>query len=195
MEGSIFVAGAAVKWLRDGLGIITDAAQTGPIAARAGGSGGVYLVPAFTGLGAPHWDPDARGALIGLTRDSGVDAIVTATLQSVAYQTRDLVDAMARDGTPLAALRVDGGMAVNDWLLQFMADVLGIPVSRPRLTESTALGAAVLAGYRAGVLPSLGYLPGLGGEDRRFEPAMAEAERERLYAGWQAAVARVRSSA
>jgi glycerol kinase len=195
MEGSIFVAGAAVKWLRDGLGIITDAAQTGPIAARAGGSGGVYLVPAFTGLGAPHWDPDARGALIGLTRDSGVDAIVTATLQSVAYQTRDLVEAMARDGTPLAALRVDGGMAVNDWLLQFMADVLGIPVSRPRLTESTALGAAVLAGYRAGVLPSRGYLPALGGEDRRFEPAMAEDERERLYAGWQAAVARVRSSA
>jgi len=195
MEGSIFVAGAAVKWLRDGLGIISNAAETGAIAARAGGSGGVYLVPAFTGLGAPHWDPDARGALIGLTRDSGVEAIVTATLQSVAYQTRDLVEAMARDGTPLAALRVDGGMAVNDWLLQFMADVLGIPVSRPRLTESTALGVAALAGYRAGVLPSLGYLPALGGEDHRFEPAMAEAERERLYAGWQVAVARVRSTA
>ena len=195
MEGSIFVAGAAVKWLRDGLGIISNAAETGAIAARAGGSGGVYLVPAFTGLGAPHWDPDARGALIGLTRDSGVEAIVTATLQSVAYQTRDLVEAMARDGTPLAALRVDGGMAVNDWLLQFLADVLGIPVSRPRLTESTALGAAALAGYRAGVLPSLGYLPALGGEDHRFAPAMAEAERERLYAGWQVAVARVRSTA
>ena len=195
MEGSIFVAGAAVKWLRDGLGIIANAAETGAIAARAGGSGGVYLVPAFTGLGAPHWDPDARGALIGLTRDSGVEAIVTATLQSVAYQTRDLVDAMARDGTPLATLRVDGGMAVNDWLLQFMADVLGIPVSRPRLTESTALGAAALAGYRAGVLPSLGHPFGRGGEDHCFQPAMAEAERERLYAGWQVAVARVRSTA
>ena len=195
MEGSIFVAGAAVKWLRDSLGIIASAADTGAIAARAGGSGGVYLVPAFTGLGAPHWDPDARAALIGLTRDSGVDAIVTATLQSVAYQTRDLVDAMTRDGTRLAALRVDGGMAVNDWLLQFMADVLGIPVSRPLLTETTALGAASLAGWRAGVLPSLGHLPAQGGEERRFEPAMAETERERLYAGWQAAVARVRSSA
>ena len=195
MEGSIFVAGAAVKWLRDGLGIIASAADTGPIAARAGGSGGVYLVPAFTGLGAPHWDPDARGALIGLTRDSGVDAIVTATLQSVAYQTRDLLDAMARDGTELAALRVDGGMAVNDWLLQFMADVLGIPVSRPRLTETTALGAAALAGYRAAVLPSLAYLPSLGGEERCFMPAMPAVERDRLYAGWETAVSRVRSIA
>ncbi len=194
MEGSIFVAGAAVKWLRDGLGIIQSAADTEAIATRTRDVGGVYLVPAFTGLGAPHWDPDARGALIGLTRDSGVDAIVTATLQSVAYQTRDLLDAMARDGTRLGELRVDGGMAVNNWLLQFMADVLAIPVSRPRVTETTALGAAALAGYRAGVLPSLGHLASLYGEERRFIPAMPASERERLYSGWQAAVARVRSA-
>ena len=192
LEGSIFVAGAAVKWLRDGLGVIAHAADTEAIARRTGDAGGVYLVPAFTGLGAPHWDPHARGALLGLTRDSGIDEIVTATLQSVAYQTRDLLDAMARDGTTLDELRVDGGMAVNDWLLQFMADVLAIPVSRPRMTETTALGVAALAGTRAGVLGSLGQLPAQCGLERRFEPAMPAAQRERLYAGWLEAVARVR---
>jgi glycerol kinase len=191
LEGSIFVAGAAVKWLRDDLGLIRSAAETEALAVQ--GAGGVYLVPAFTGLGAPHWDPHARGALFGLTRDSGRAAIVAAALQSVAYQTRDLVEAMARDGTRLAELRVDGGMAVNNWLMQFMADMLGIPVSRPRLTETTALGAASLAGLQRGVLPSLDHLPSLCGEERRFLPAMADAERERLYAGWQDAVARVRS--
>ncbi|MFM7275072.1 MAG: FGGY family carbohydrate kinase, partial [Gammaproteobacteria bacterium] len=193
MEGSIFVAGAAVKWLRDSLGLVSSAAQTAEIAARGKGSGGVYLVPAFTGLGAPHWDPDARGALIGLTRDSGVEAIVTATLESVAYQTRDLVEAIARDGMQLAELHVDGGMAVNDWLLQFMADVLGIPVCRPRMTEATALGAAALAGYHAGLFGSLGDLAAQGGLERRFEPAMPAARRDRLYAGWLEAVERVRS--
>jgi glycerol kinase len=193
MEGSIFVAGAAVKWLRDGLGAIASAADTEAIARRTGDAGGVYLVPAFTGLGAPHWDPHARGAILGLTRDSGIEQIVTATLQSVAFQTRDLLDAMARDGIRLAELRVDGGMAVNDWLLQFMADVLAIPVSRPRMTETTALGAAALAGLGAGVLASLGELPSRCGEDRRFEPRMPQAQRERLYAGWLEAVERVRS--
>ena len=193
MEGSIFVAGAAVKWLRDALHMVEHAADTESIAARAGDAGGVYLVPAFTGLGAPYWDPQARGAIIGLTRDSGFEAIVTATLQSVAYQTRDLLDAMARDGTRLEALRVDGGMAMNNWMLQFLADLLGIPVSRPRMTETTALGVACLAGYRKGLLPSLGYLPSLCGEERGFAPVMADARREQLYAGWRDAVARVRT--
>ena len=193
MEGSIFVAGAAVKWLRDALHLVEHAADTESIAARAGDAGGVYLVPAFTGLGAPHWDPQARGAILGLTRDSGLDAIVTATLQSMAYQTRDLLEAMGRDGTRLQALRVDGGMSVNNWMLQFMADLLGMPVSRPRMTETTALGVASLAGYRQGVLPSLAHLPSLCGEDRRFTPGMSDARREQLYAGWLDAVARVRT--
>jgi len=191
MEGSIFVAGAAVQWLRDTLGMVVSAAETELIAAAANGNAGVYVVPAFTGLGAPHWNPHARGAILGLSRDSGVAAIVTATLQSVAYQTRDLLDAMARDGTRLAMLRVDGGMAANNWLLQFMADMLGMTVSRPRVTEATALGAASLAGLRQGVLATLDDLPRACGEDRRFEPSMAAAERESLYAGWQDAIARV----
>nr|MBP6480785.1 glycerol kinase [Pseudomonadales bacterium] len=194
LEGSIFVAGAAIKWLRDALGLIASAGESEQVALRAPDPGGVYLVPAFTGLGAPHWDPAARGAILGLTRDSGAEAIVTAALQSVAYQTRDLLDAMARDGTTLDVLRVDGGMAANSWMLQFMADMLGIPVSRPRITEATALGAASLAGYRLGMLPSLDHLTAQCGEDRRFLPAMPEPERARLYAGWLDAVARVRTT-
>ena len=193
LEGSIFVAGAAIKWLRDALGLIASAADSELAARRSADTGGVYLVPAFAGLGAPHWDPHARGAIVGLTRDSGVDAIVTAALQSVAYQTRDVLDAMAADGSRLDALRVDGGMAVNDWLLQFMADVLGIAVSRPRVTEATALGAASLAGYRLGALAALDALSSARGEDRRFEPSMPAAERERLYAGWLDAVRRTRT--
>ena len=193
LEGSIFVAGAAIKWLRDSLGLIASAGESERVASRAPDPGGVYLVPAFTGLGAPHWDPAARGAILGLTRDSGAEAIVTAALQSVAYQTRDLLDAMARDGTTLDVLRVDGGMAANSWMLQFMADMLGIPVSRPRITEATALGAASLAGYRLGMLPTLDHLTAQCGEERRFLPAMPEPERERLYAGWLDAVARVRT--
>jgi glycerol kinase len=193
MEGSIFVAGAAIKWLRDELGLIASAAESEAIARRAPDAGGVYLVPAFTGLGAPHWDPHARGAILGLTRDSGADALVSAALQSVAFQTRDLLEAMARDGTHLDLLRVDGGMAANDWLLQFMADVLDMPVSRPHVTEATALGAASLAGYRLGLLPTLDHLVAECGEDRLFLPSMAPPERARLYDGWQDAVARVRS--
>jgi len=194
MEGSIFVAGAAIKWLRDGLGLIASAAESESVARRSPDAGGVYLVPAFTGLGAPHWDPHARGAILGLTRDSGADAIVTAALQSVAFQTRDLLEAMARDGTRLDMLRVDGGMAANDWLMQFMADTLGIAVSRPHNTEATALGAASLAGYHLGLLPTLDHLVTQCGEDRRFLPAMPETERVRLYAGWLDAVARVRTA-
>jgi glycerol kinase len=194
IEGSIFVAGAAIKWLRDALGLIGSAAESERVAERSPDAGGVYLVPAFTGLGAPHWDPRARGAILGLTRDSGADAIVTAALQSVAFQTRDLLEAMSRDGTHLDLLRVDGGMAANGWLLQFMADMLGIPVSRPRVTEATALGAASLAGYRLGLLPTLDHLVAQCGEDRRFPPSMAATERARLYSGWLDAVARVRSA-
>ncbi|MBK6278156.1 MAG: glycerol kinase GlpK [Gammaproteobacteria bacterium] len=194
LEGSIFVAGAAIKWLRDSIGLIASAAESEQVALRAPDPGGVYLVPAFTGLGAPHWDPAARGAILGLTRDSGAEAIVTAALQSVAYQTRDLLDAMARDGTTLDVLRVDGGMAANSWMLQFMADMLGIPVSRPRITEATALGAASLAGYRLSMLPTLDHLTAQCGEERRFLPAMPEPERARLYAGWLDAVARVRTT-
>ena len=192
LEGSIFVAGAAIKWLRDGLGLIASAADSERAAQRAGDAGGVYLVPAFAGLGAPHWDPHARGAIVGLTRDSDADAIVTAALQSVAYQTRDVLHAMAADGSQIDTLRVDGGMAVNDWLLQFMADVLGIAVSRPRVTEATALGAASLAGYRLGALPTLDHLATMRGEEHRFEPRMPQAERDRLYTGWLDAVRRVR---
>lgn len=193
LEGSIFVAGAVIKWLRDMLGLIASAPECEAAARRTGYSGGVYLVPAFAGLGAPHWDPHARGAIVGLTRDSGRDAIVSAALQSVAYQTRDVLDAMAADGPRLDVLRVDGGMAVNDWLLQFLADMLGMVVSRPHVTEATALGAASLAGFRLGVLPTLDHFAAARGEERRFVPRMAQPERERLYAGWLDAVRRVRS--
>ena len=194
LEGSIFVAGAAVKWLRDAMRLISDAEETEAIAEKTGDAGGVYLVPAFTGLGAPHWDPHARGALTGLTRDSGLEQVVTATLQSVGYQTRDLLEAMKADGTNLAKLKVDGGMTGNNWVLQFLSDICQMPVERPRITESTALGAASLAGVQAGVLGSLSELSERSGLDRRFEPSMAAAKRERLYAGWQKAVRQVRAS-
>jgi glycerol kinase len=191
LEGSIFVAGAAVQWLRDSLRLVEHAGATEAIAAGCQDAGGVYLVPAFTGLGAPHWEPNARGALLGLTRDSGLAQVVTATLQSVGYQTRDLLEAMAADGTRLSTLKVDGGMTANNWMLQFLADILGIPVIRPILTETTALGVAALAGWHQGVFDTLEQLPSLGGMDRRFDPSMAPAQRERLYAGWQQALSRV----
>jgi glycerol kinase len=180
-----------MQWLRDGLRLIAAAGDSEALAAGIPDTGGVYLVPAFTGLGAPHWAPDARGALLGLTRDSGIAQVVRAALESVCYQTRDLMGAMAADaGRPIGTLRVDGGMAVNDWLMQFLADILDTVVERPRVTETTALGAARLAGVAAGVYA------GLDGEaawscERRFEPAMEPARRERLYQGWQAAVRRV----
>jgi glycerol kinase len=198
IEGSIFVAGAAVQWLRDGLRIIRGAAETEALARDLPSTEGVYLVPAFTGLGAPHWDPDARGAILGLTRDSGVAHVARAALESVAYQTADLVDAMAADmqaGAPdagLATLRLDGGMVVNDWLCQFLADILGRPVERPAVVETTALGAAYLAGLAAGVYGSLDAVAAAWRLDRRFEPAMPAAERQRLLGGWRRAVARVR---
>ncbi|MDZ5646527.1 glycerol kinase GlpK [Nitrospirillum sp. BR 11828] len=195
LEGSIFVAGAAVQWLRDGLRLIPDAAATQGHATALADTGGVYLVPAFTGLGAPYWDPDARGAILGLTRDSGVSHIVRAALESVCYQTRDLMDAMAADGgCALTALRVDGGMVANDWLMQFLADQLDLTVERPAVTETTALGAAFLAGLAAGLFPSLDAISGLWREERRFEPAADPAARERLYDGWRRAVGRVRTT-
>ena len=191
VEGSIFVAGAAVKWLRDKLGVVTSAADT-ERAARAVGAeaGGVYVVPAFTGYGAPHWRADARGLISGLTLDSSRDDIATATLASIGYQTADLLGALARDGAPVTKLRVDGGMVVNDWLCQFIADVTGVAVERPVVTETTALGAAMLAAVGAGLVSSLENAATLWRCERAFEPKMDGATRSRLLAGWQAAVAR-----
>lgn len=195
LEGSIFIAGAAVQWLRDGLGLIPDSPASEAHARRLDDTGGVYLVPAFTGLGAPYWDPDARGALIGLTRDTGASHIVRAALEAVCYQTRDLMEAMSADaGRMPAALRVDGGMAGNDWVMQFLADTLDVPVERPAVTETTALGAARLAGLGAGLADSTEDLATGWHCARRFEPGMRADRRARLYAGWKAAVARVRSA-
>ena len=193
LEGSIFIAGAAVQWLRDGLGLIKHAAETEAIATAHPDARGVYLVPAFTGLGAPYWDASARGAILGLTRDTGIADIVTATLQSVCYQTRDLMDAMAGDGVKPTALRVDGGMVANDWIAQSLADLVRIPVVRPRVTETTALGAAYLAGLQAGVFASTSVLATQWRQEQEFVPQMPEAQSIALYEGWQAAVARVRS--
>ena len=194
LEGSIFIAGAAVQWLRDALRIIGRAPETEALAKSLPDNEGVYLVPAFAGLGAPHWDPEARGALFGLTRNSGVAHFARAALESVAYQTRDLMVAMAADvGAPADSLRVDGGMTTNDWLMQFLADVLDLPVERPTVTETTALGAARLAGLGAGLYPSPHALFGRWRLERRFEPSMPAGTRERLLAGWDDAVARVKS--
>ena len=195
LEGSVFVGGAAVQWLRDGLGVIETAAETEALAAGIDDTGGVYVVPAFTGLGAPYWDPDARGALLGLTRDTGVPQIARATLESVSYQTRDLMSAMASDaGSTPITLRVDGGLVANDWAMQFLSDILSLPVERPMVRETTALGAAYLAGLEAGVFRGLEELAELWQRERLFTPSMSEARRQALYAGWQAAVRRVLSS-
>jgi glycerol kinase len=183
-EGSIFVAGAAIQWLRDKLKLVGRAGDSAALAASVESTGGVYLVPAFTGLGAPHWDPDARGAILGLTRDSGVAEIVRAALEAVCYQTRDLIEAMRDDGAARPqALRVDGGMAANDWLMQFLADQLDIPVERPEVTETTALGAAYLAGLGVGLYRGPEEIARRWRRERRFEPAMPAARRDALYAG------------
>ena len=193
LEGSIFVAGAAVQWLRDGLGVIGSAGETEGLAAGLEDNQGVYLVPAFTGLGAPYWDPHARGALFGITRDTGVDALVRATLESVAYQTHDLVQAMAADGVELDALRVDGGMVANDWLLQFLADIIAVDVERPQVIETTALGAAYLAGLQQGIYGSLEEISANWHREKLFRPSMPAARRTRLLSGWADAVRRVMS--
>jgi glycerol kinase len=195
LEGAIFIAGAAVQWLRDGLKLITHAAETEEIAASVPDTAGVYLVPAFAGLGAPWWDPHARGAIVGLTRGAGRAQVVRAALESIAYQTRDVVDVMNDEsGVPLRELRVDGGAAANGFLMQFQADVLGVPVDRPALLETTAAGAALLAGLGVGVWPSADALRGTRTRDRLFEPVMSVEDRERLHAGWRAAVGRVLST-
>ena len=195
LEGSIFIAGAAIQWLRDGLGIISDAAETDALARSANPNSGVYLVPAFTGLGAPYWDSDARAAIYGLTRDSGRAEIVRAALESVALQTRDLFEAMATDvaATP-TSLRVVGGVVGNDWAMQFLSDSLAVPVERPALTETTALGAAYLAGLQAGVYTDTAQIGENWHLEKRFNPTMTDLERSKKYEQWLDAVSRTRTT-
>jgi glycerol kinase len=193
LEGSIFIAGAAVQWLRDGLGIIRKAEQTGALADSADPEQNVYLVPAFTGLGAPHWDAEARGAIFGLTRNTGPAELSRAALEAVCYQTRDLLDAMHKDwhnGHSETVLRVDGGMVASDWTMQRLSDLLDAPVDRPTILETTALGAAWLAGSQAGVWPDQAEFSRLWKRQRRFEPQMEETVRAAKLAGWQDAVRR-----
>ncbi len=189
LEGSIFIAGAAVQWLRDGIGVIGSAAETGTLAESLADNGGVYLVPAFTGLGAPHWNPHARGAIFGMTRDTGPAHFARAALESVCFQTADLLTAMAADAAVApSALRVDGGMVNNDWLLQALADIAAVPVERPEVVETTALGAARLAGLQAGIYDSLQSLGTAWRCQRRAEPVMDGARRQGLIRRWNAAV-------
>ena len=194
LEGSIFMAGASVQWLRDGIKIIDHAGDTEIICESLDSNQGVYLVPAFTGLGAPHWDPDARGAIFGLTRDTGRNAIVRATVESVAYQTYDLLTAMADDGVTPTDLRVDGGMVANSWLAQFLADILDIDVKRPTTLETTALGAAYLAGLGAGLYASLSDIEDNWQCERAFTPDMTDETRTTLLTGWHKAVGKVLTS-
>jgi glycerol kinase len=194
LEGSVFIAGAAVQWLRDSLKLIATATETEPLAASVADTGGVYLVPAFVGLGAPYWDQYARGTIVGLTRGSGRAEIARATLESAAYQTRDVVAAMTADsGIALTALRVDGGMVANDWLMQFQSDILDVRVERPVVSETTALGAAYLAGLAVGYWSGLDDIRRNWALDREFSPTLDAAHRERLYRGWQRAVERARA--
>jgi len=194
LEGSIFVAGAAVQWLRDGLGILASAGQTESMAGELSGNDGVYFVPAFVGLGAPYWDPEARGALMGLTRGTTRGHLARAALESMAYSTAEVLGAMEADsGVPLLELRVDGGAAANDWLMAFQAGVLDVPVRRPVHVETTALGAAGLAGISVGVWGTASEFLGAGGEGVCFQPRLSAPDRERLMAGWRAAVAASRS--
>ncbi len=191
LEGSVFIAGAAVQWLRDGLRAIGSSSEVEELTRGVEDTGGVYLVPAFVGLGAPYWDPHARGLLIGLTRGTGLPEIARATIESIAYQVHDVFEAMEADrGAPLADLRVDGGAARNDELLRFQADLLGVPVERPRVTETTAWGAASLAGLAVGTWSGLDELAAIRAVDRRFEPSMAPERRDALLRGWHRAVDR-----
>ena len=194
LEGSIFVAGSAVQWLRDQLRVIDAAGASAAIAETTGIIENVHVVPAFAGLGAPYWDPEARGAILGLSRDSGINEIVTATLQAVAYQTKDLINAMSDDGIQPNIIRVDGGMVANDWFLQFLSDMLNLTVERPQNVESTVLGAACLAGLSCGIFESTEAVQKLWRREALFEPSMENEQRERLYKGWLDAVSRVKSS-
>ena len=193
LEGAIFVAGAAVQWLRDGLGALRSAAESGPMAAEADPEQDVILVPAFVGLGAPHWDADARGAIFGLTRATGAKELAKAALESVCFQTADLIDAMRRDwgGVGDTVLRVDGGMVASDWMMQRLADLIGAPVDRPSVLETTALGAAYLAGLEAGLCPAPAEFARTWALERRFLPSMLEVERTRRLASWRSAVTRL----
>ncbi|MET0169020.1 MAG: glycerol kinase GlpK [Aliihoeflea sp.] len=195
LEGSIFVAGAAVQWLRDGIGVIGKADESGVLAAQADETQEVYLVPAFVGLGAPHWDAEARGAIFGLTRSTGPAEFARAALESVAFQTRDLLDAMKKDWPEAreTVLRVDGGMVASDWTMQRLADLLDAPVDRPTILETTALGAAWLAGSRAGVWPDMKAFAEAWKLEHRFEPHMGNDQRETKLAGWRDAVRRTLS--
>ncbi|WP_027058898.1 glycerol kinase GlpK [Mesorhizobium loti] len=197
LEGSIFIAGAAVQWLRDGIKVISKAEQSGKLAAEADPTQNVYLVPAFVGLGAPHWDAEARGAIFGLTRNSGPAEFARAALEAVAYQTRDLLDAMRKDWKGASArtvLRVDGGMVASDWTMQRLADILDAPVDRPTILETTALGAAWLAGSKAGVWPKAREFAKSWALERRFQPEMEGADRAAKLAGWRDAVRRTLSA-
>ena len=195
LEGSIFNAGTAIQWLRDGLQIIADAAESDARARSVADNGGVYLVPAFTGLGAPYWDPQARGSVLGLSRETTASHLIRAALEAQGYQTRDLLEAMAADsgGWP-AGLRIDGGMAANDWMSQFLADITNLTVERPAVRETTALGAAYLAGLQTGLYPNLAHVASIWQRDRLFKPTLEPARCEALYAGWKEAVARVLSN-
>jgi glycerol kinase len=194
LEGSIFIAGAVVQWLRDGLKIIADASESAGLADRADAGQNLYLVPAFTGLGAPYWDPDARGALFGLTRNSGPAEIARAALESVGYQTRDLLEAMAADYPgDTGNVRVDGGMTASDWTMQFLSDILGAPVDRPKVLETTAVGAAWIAGQRAGIYADQKGFAEAWALDKTFTPRMDDDTREARYGGWKDAVSRTLS--
>jgi len=194
LEGSVFVGGAVVQWLRDGLGVIRQSVDVEALANSVADNGGVYLVPAFVGLGAPHWDPRARGSILGLTRGSTAGHVARAALESIAYQVADLLEAVQRDtGTPLKELRVDGGASANHSLMQFQADVLGVPVVRPAVTETTALGAAYLAGLGVGFWKEMAEIEGIQYEEERFEPRMPSPQVEALRRRWTEAVARAKA--
>lgn len=199
IEGSIFIAGAVVQWLRDALGLIPSAAEIESLATTAKPIEGLYFIPAFTGLGAPYWDPNARGAILGLTRDTGTAEIAKAALDAVCYQTRDLLNAMARDmndsnlGHP-RCIKVDGGMVNNNWFCQRLADLSGLIVERPKYTETTAMGAAYLAGLSTGIFKSPSSLSEIWTLDRRFEPSLSHNQRESLYEGWQKAIGKITAS-
>jgi glycerol kinase len=194
LEGSVFIAGAAIQWLRDEMKLISSAAESEALARSIPDTGGVYVVPAFVGLGAPYWDQYARGTIVGLTRGTGRAHVVRAALESIAYQTRDVLDAMRADsGLELQALRVDGGAVRNDFLMQFQADILGVPAQRPVVTETTALGAAYLAGLATGFWSSQEEIARQWAVERTFEPNMSDDQRMSLYAGWKRAVRRAQA--
>jgi glycerol kinase len=194
LEGSVFVAGAAIQWLRDQLGLLGSAAESEAAAAALADNAGVYFVPAFVGLGAPYWDAEARGTIVGLTRGAGRSHLVRAAVEAMAYATRDVLETMRKDsGLRVRELRVDGGASVNDFLCRFQADLLGVPVVRPKTVETTSLGAAYLAGLAAGLWDSTAAIDRLAVDERKFRPVMSRAQADRLYAGWQAAVRKARA--